>query len=125
VTCESLNGRKRPVNPFMKRHLELGLEGEALEICKGLVLGCYRLSERAGGDVLEWGAFPGGGGRCSGGLVYRNRRPQEPCGATKKRPPLPADFLNLVPKLDFHDRACRERKEVSPVSGHSAADAGF
>jgi len=44
----------------MKRHLELGLETEALEICKGLVLGCYRLSERAGGDVLGWAPdFPG------------------------------------------------------------------
>jgi hypothetical protein len=45
------------VEPFledMKRHLELGLEAEALEISKGLVLGCYRLNERAGGDVLGW-----------------------------------------------------------------------
>jgi hypothetical protein len=45
------------VEPFredMKRHLELGLEAEALEICKGLLLGCYRLSGRAGGDVLGW-----------------------------------------------------------------------
>jgi len=51
------------VEPFredMKRHLELGLEAEALKICKGLVLSCYRLSERAGGDVLGWAPdFPG------------------------------------------------------------------
>jgi hypothetical protein len=26
----------------MKRHIELGLEAEALEICRGLVLGLYR-----------------------------------------------------------------------------------
>ena len=38
----------------MKRRMELRLEAEALEILKGMVLGCYRLSERKGGDVLEW-----------------------------------------------------------------------
>jgi hypothetical protein len=44
----------------MKRQLELGLEAEALEICKGLVLSCCRVSERAGGDVLGWAPdFPG------------------------------------------------------------------
>ena len=49
-----------PFREDMKRHLELGLEAEALKICKGLVLSCYRLSERAGGDVLGWAPdFPG------------------------------------------------------------------
>jgi len=91
------------VEPFledMKRHLELGLEAEALEVCKGLALGCYRLSEREGGDVLGWAPdFPaeaagnaleiwstGAGGRKS--RVTRR----------KKRPPLPPDFLSMIPK---------------------------
>ena len=122
---EILEETVQPYREDMKRHLELGLEAEALEICKGLVLGCYRLSERAGGDVLEWGAFPGGGGRCSGGLVYRNRPPQEPCGATKKTPSTSCGLPKSGSQVDSHDRAYRERKEVSPASGHRATDAGF
>jgi len=35
----------------MKRHIELGLEAEALEICKGMVLGLYRLSD------ARWATF--------------------------------------------------------------------
>jgi hypothetical protein len=57
---EILEEALEPFREDMKRHLELGLETEALEICKGLVLGCHRLSERAGGDVLGWAPdFPG------------------------------------------------------------------
>jgi hypothetical protein len=57
---EILEETVEPFREDMKRHLELGLEAEALEICKGLVLGCYRLSEPAGGDVLGWAPdFPG------------------------------------------------------------------
>ena len=44
---EILEEMLEPFVEDMKRHLELGLEAEALEICKGLVLGCYR---RAGGE---------------------------------------------------------------------------
>jgi len=43
-----------PVLDDLKRHIELGLEAEALEICKGMVLGLYRLNERVRGDVLGW-----------------------------------------------------------------------
>ena len=49
---EILEETVEPVLDDMKRHIELGLEAEALEICKGMVLGLYRLSEREGGDVL-------------------------------------------------------------------------
>ena len=57
---EILEETVEPLREDMKRHLQLGLEAEALEICKGLLLGCYRLSERAGGDVLGWAPdFPG------------------------------------------------------------------
>ena len=91
------------VEPFLKdlkRHLELGLEAEALEICKGVVLGCYGLSERQGGDVLGWAPdFPGETAgyalevwaKGTGKLRSGDRR-------GKNRPPLPPDFLNLVPK---------------------------
>jgi hypothetical protein len=104
------------VEPFledMKRHLELGLEAEALEICKGLVLGCYRLSERKGGDVLGWAPdFPGeaAGGALevwytgTGDLKSRDTR-------RKTRPPLPPDFLSLIPKwIPMIERLGKERK---------------
>ena len=45
------------VSPFiedMKRRLELGLDAEALEMCKGVVLGLYRLRNEQGDDVLQW-----------------------------------------------------------------------
>jgi hypothetical protein len=90
------------VQPFldeMKRYLELGLKAEALEICKGLVLGCYRLGEREGGDVLGWAPdFPA---EAAGNalevwytqLADRKGRPTR----GKKRSPLPSDFLSMVP----------------------------
>jgi hypothetical protein len=104
------------VQPFlddMKRHLALGLEAEALEICKGLVLGCYRLSERAGGDVLGWAPdFPGeASGNAlevwSTGADHSKRRDI----GRKKRPSLPPDFLSMVPKwIPMIERLWKETK---------------
>lgn len=45
------------VDPFledMKRQIELGLEAEALEICKGVVLGLYRVRDEKGSEFLGW-----------------------------------------------------------------------
>jgi hypothetical protein len=45
------------VDPFlsdMKRQMELGLEREALEICKGVVLGLYRIRDTRGDEFLGW-----------------------------------------------------------------------
>jgi len=45
------------VSPFiddMKRQFELGLDAEALEMCKGIVLGLYRVRNEQGDDVLQW-----------------------------------------------------------------------
>jgi len=110
---EILEETVEPFREDMKRHLELGLEAEALEICKGIVLGCYRLSERAGGDVLGWAPdFPGeaagyalevwfaGTGNPKGGKRNRNARPS-----------LPSDFLSLIPKwIPMIERVEKERK---------------
>jgi hypothetical protein len=35
-----------PFRKNLKRYVDLGLEGEALEVCKGVLLGLYRLRER-------------------------------------------------------------------------------
>lgn len=45
------------VEPFVtdiRRRIDLGLESEALEICKGLVLGLYRVDQRKAGELVEW-----------------------------------------------------------------------
>jgi hypothetical protein len=45
------------VEPFVadiKRRIELGLEADALEICKGVVLGLHRVEQGKGGDLAEW-----------------------------------------------------------------------
>lgn len=50
------------VEPFvedMKRHLSLGLDEEAFEICKGILLGLYQCRDASGDEFLEWAAdFP-------------------------------------------------------------------
>ena len=91
------------VEPFlddMKRHIGLGLEAEALEICKGMVLGLYRLSEREGGDVLGWATdFPAEAARNSLEIWYAGAdNPKSRDISRKTRPPLPQDFLSMVPK---------------------------
>ena len=45
------------VQPFvddMKRHLELGLEEQALDLCQGILLGLYRVREKSDDDILNW-----------------------------------------------------------------------
>jgi len=110
---EILEETVQPYREDMKRHLELGLEAEALEICKGLVLGCYRLSERAGGDVLGWAPdFPGEAAGYALEVWYTGTdAPKSRAAPRKNRPPLPPDFLNLVPKwLPMIERVGKARK---------------
>jgi hypothetical protein len=97
---EILEETAEPLLDDMKRYLELGLEAEALEICKGLVLGCYRLSEREGGDVLGWAPdFPAeAAGNALEVWYTRADRPRSRDTRRKKRAPLPSDFLSMVPK---------------------------
>lgn len=45
------------IEPFIEdiqRRIELGLEAEALEVCKGVVLGLYRVAHSGGGPVAQW-----------------------------------------------------------------------
>ena len=108
------------VEPFLddlKRHIELGLEAEAFEICKGMVLGLYRLSEREGGDVLGWA------------LTSPPRRLETPWNSGMPEPTSqrvatsveeralrflrPAEHGSQV---DFPKRAHVERDEVTPTA---------
>ena len=110
---EILEETVEPVLDDMKRHIELGLEAEALEICKGMGLGLYRLSEREGGDVLGWAPdFPAeAAGNAlefwhAGAGVPKSREVRQ-----KTRPPLPQDFLSMVPKwIPMIERILKEKK---------------
>ena len=51
---ELLQERVSPFFENMKRQIELGLEAEALEICKGILLGLYRVRDEEDGDFLPW-----------------------------------------------------------------------
>jgi hypothetical protein len=97
----------------MKRHIELGLEAEALEICKGMVLGLYRLSERQGGDVLGWAPdFPAEA--AGNALEFCHAGAGEPKSRgirQETRPPLSQDFLSMVPKwIPMIERILKEAK---------------
>jgi len=110
---EILEETLEPFREDMKRHLELGLEAEALEICKGLVLGCYRLSERAGGDVLGWAPdFPvEAAGHALEVWYTGGDDPESRQRSERKRSSLPADFLSLIPKwVPMIERVAKEAK---------------
>ena len=51
------------VEPFvgeMKRYLEMGLEEQAQEVCRGILLGLYRVRDGGSNDILNWAPdFPG------------------------------------------------------------------
>ena len=51
---ELLQEQVQPWMDDMVRHVELGTEEDALEICKGLLLGLYGLQDVQGNDVLGW-----------------------------------------------------------------------
>ena len=97
---EILEEAVEPVLDDLKRHIELGLEAEALEICKGMVLGLYRLNEREGGDVLGWAPdFPAEAAGNALEFWHAGADEQKSRDIRRKtRPPLPQDFLIRVPK---------------------------
>ena len=69
-----------------------------LEIRKGLVLGCHRLSEHEGGDPLGWAPdFPSEAAGNALEIWYKGKDgPKKRDRRRKKRPPIPPDFLSLV-----------------------------
>ena len=97
---EILEETLEPFLEDMKRHVEVGLEAEALEILKGMVLGCYRLSERTGGDVLEWAPdFPAEAAGNALEIWFTSGDNSKPRSARREeRPLLSADFLSMIPK---------------------------
>ncbi len=54
AASEILEEAAEPLVADIGRHVELGMEAEALELCKGVVLGLYRVRHSGGGTVAEW-----------------------------------------------------------------------
>jgi hypothetical protein len=73
----------------------------------------YRLSEREGGDVLEWAPdFPA---EAAGNILvtwYRGADDSKGRDTRRKKvPALPPEFLSLVPKwISMIERLAKERK---------------
>ncbi len=111
---EILEETVEPVLDDMKRHIELGLEAEALEICRGLVLGLYRLSEREGGDVLGWAPdFPAEA--AGNALVSWCAGAEESPHPSKNAPSASSGPPEHDSQVDSHDPAYLERDEVTPT----------
>lgn len=82
---EALEEAVRPFHEDLKRHIELALEAEALEICKGILLGLYRVRERRSHDVLAYAEdFPE---EAAGNALDTWQRTGLTKGAKKRRRP--------------------------------------
>lgn len=94
------------VEPFledMKRQIGLGLKAQALEICKGIVLGMYRVRKETNDGVLGWAPdFPAEAaadavGSWRGGVAKREATKRGP----RTPPEFPQDFVaRFVPEWD-------------------------
>lgn len=77
------------VEPFVsdiKRQLELGLEAQATEICKGVVLGLYRAEHGKRGELVEWAPdFPGETAGHAIETWLTGKRARKPTGAAVRR----------------------------------------
>ena len=87
------------VEPFlddMKRRIRLGLEAEALELCKGVLLGLYRVREEKSDELLGWAPdFPEETAAHALETWRGGARKKPPAGGTtpRRRPEFPRDFV--------------------------------
>lgn len=85
------------VDPFlsdMKRQMELGLEKEALEICKGVVLGLYQIRDSGGDELLGWAEdFPAEAAADAVRVLARGGQ-EGVAGTRRARPPFDQAFVD-------------------------------
>lgn len=100
------------VDPFLanlKRQMELGLYAEALETCKGILLGLYRIRDLKGDELLGWAPdFPKeAAAQAVSGLARRDAPKATKAAA---RPRLDGDFLDKhLPEWRELIAQCQER----------------
>jgi hypothetical protein len=105
------------VKPFvedMKRRIELGLETDALEICKGVVLGLHRVQHDKGDGLIEWAPdFPAeaAGDAIATWLAGSGPRKAARVGPRRNRPAFPREFADrFAPEWrDMIDRVVSRR----------------
>ena len=94
------------VDPFlsdMKRRIDFGLAVQALEICKGVLLGLYRIRHMKGDEFLGWAEdFPT---EAAAGAVstWTGRQDRDGANGTSRRkcPVFPREFVaDHVPEWD-------------------------
>ncbi|HKZ20353.1 MAG TPA: hypothetical protein VJQ57_09600 [Acidimicrobiia bacterium] len=93
------------IEPFVeeiRRRIELGLEKDALEICKGVVLGLHRVEQGKVGGLVEWAPdFPT---EAACGVIETWRKARRPrtaaaADAGRSRGAFPQQFMTrLVPE---------------------------
>ena len=106
------------VQPFLddiERQIELGLEVEALEICKGVLLGLYRVEHGQKEGILEYADdFPMevAGGAVQTWWTAGRAKGSAGAGARRNRPAFPQQFVDrFVPEWrDTIARALSRRK---------------
>lgn len=109
---EVLDARIKPFLANLKRYVELGLEVEALEICKGILLGLYRLRDADNHDILAH--VPDFPVEAAGDAVVTWRRTQRTMDGRRRRrrrPAFPAAFVrSKIPQWkSLVDRMQRRR----------------
>ena len=99
---ELLEEAVEPFTADIKRRIGLGLEADALEICKGMVLGLYRVGHSGGGPVAEWAPdFPA---EAAGDAIdvwlapgpAKRASMSGPRRKARKRPAFPQEFVEEV-----------------------------
>ncbi len=93
------------VSPFiedMKRQFELGLDAEALEICKGVVLGLYRVRNDQSDDVLQWAPdFPVNTAAHTLTMWHDGGKKKTAGGSRRKQRVFPPDYvIEFVPEWE-------------------------
>lgn len=95
---EILEEAVEPFTADIQRRIELRLEADALEICKGTVLGLYRVGHSGGGPVAEWAPdFPAeaAGNAIDVWLAPAKRASLSgPKRNERKRPAFPQEFVD-------------------------------
>ena len=112
---EILEETVEPFREDIKRLKALGLEAEALETCKGVVLGLYRVRDGKGNDLLEWAAdFPVEAAADAVAAWYAGGKGR----GARKRPTFPRDFVaKFIPEWDPLIAHAAEDLEDAPGTG--------
>jgi hypothetical protein len=109
------------VDPFLsdlKRQMKLGLEMEALEICKGILLGLYRIRDTRSDELLGWAEDFPAEAAADAVRVLAGGKQQVASGPRRARPHLGEEFVDKhLP--EWSDLIARALEQGSPAKASS------